>query len=96
MRKAFVVSYDISDPRRLRAVFRLMRGYGDHLQLSVFRCELDRAERAELEDRLRDIIDHSADQVLFVDLGPASGRARRCIHALGRPYTCPDRHAIVI
>jgi CRISPR-associated protein Cas2 len=48
MRLLYVVTYDISDKKRLRKVFRLMRGYGDHLQLSVFRCELSGVERFEL------------------------------------------------
>jgi len=95
MRQAYVVSYDISDPKRLRKVFRLMRGYGDHLQLSVFRCELNRRELIELRTRLAEVIHHGQDQVLFVDTGPVEGRGRGCIEALGRPYTCPERHAIV-
>jgi len=61
----------------------------------VFRCELNPTEMVQLRDRLRDIINHAEDQVLFVDLGPAGGRARTCIKALGRPYTHPERHAIV-
>ncbi len=38
---AYVVAYDISDPKRWRRVFRLMKGYGQWLQLSVFHCRLD-------------------------------------------------------
>ena len=34
----YIVAYDISDPRRWRRVFRLMNGYGEWLQLSVFQC----------------------------------------------------------
>jgi CRISPR-associated protein Cas2 len=37
MRQAFVVSYDVCCPKRLRKVFRVLRGFGDHVQLSVFR-----------------------------------------------------------
>lgn len=96
MRQAYVVSYDISDPKRLRAVFKILRGYGDHLQLSVFRCELDRRELVELRAELTDAINHHEDQVLFIDLGPAEGRGAHCIDALGRTYTHPDRHAVII
>ena len=95
MRQTYIVSYDISDPRRLRKVFKLMRGWGDHLQLSVFQCELNPRERVELRTRLADIIHHDEDQVLFVDVGPVEGRGSTCIESLGRPYTCPERHAIV-
>lgn len=96
MRQGYIVTYDISDPKRLRQVFKLMRGYGDHLQLSVFRCELNRSERVELESRLHDLIHHDQDQVLFVDIGPAAGRARQAIDALGRPYISPEPVAIVV
>jgi CRISPR-associated protein Cas2 len=57
MRQTYVVSYDISNPKRLRKVYQTMRGYGDHIQLSVFRCELNRRELVELRARLADIGD---------------------------------------
>lgn len=95
MRQTYIVSYDISNPKRLRKVFKLMRGYGDHLQLSVFQCELGRTDVIELRARLAEIIHNDEDQVLFVDVGPVEGRGSTSIRALGRPYTHPERHAIV-
>jgi CRISPR-associated protein Cas2 len=73
-----------------------MRGYGEHLQLSVFRCELSRRELIELRDKLGEIIHHGQDQVLFANLGKIEGRASRCISALGRPYVGSKRHVTVI
>ncbi len=96
MRQTYLVTYDISDPRRLRQVFQTMRGYGDHLQLSVFRCDLSLRERIELRAKLRDILHMDEDQVLFVDLGPADGRALTSIESLGRSYTHPERLAVVV
>lgn len=96
MRQTFVVSYDISDPKRLRKVFRTLRGYGDHLQLSVFRCELSQRELVELRTALAEIIHYGEDQVLFVDVGPAEGRGSVSIASLGRVYTHPERHALVV
>ncbi len=95
MRQTYIVSYDVSHPKRLRKVFKIMRGYGDHLQLSVFRCELNERELVELKAKLREAIHHQQDQVLFVDVGPADGRARDALRALGRAYTHPERHAVV-
>ena len=40
MRTSYLVCYDICDDKRLRKVFQTMRGYGDHLQYSVFECQL--------------------------------------------------------
>lgn len=42
MRASYLVCYDICDDKRLRKVFRTMRGFGDHLQYSVFECQLTR------------------------------------------------------
>lgn len=96
MRQAYIVSYDISDPKRLRQVYKTMLGYGEHLQLSVFRCELDKRELVELRAKLSKAIHHAADQVLFVDIGPVDGRGAGSIAALGKPYTPPERRAVVI
>lgn len=96
MRKIYVVSYDISDPKRLRSVYTKMRSYGDHLQLSVFRCNLSQSELIELRADLADLINSKEDQVLFVDIGPEEGRSRRAFATLGRAYTHPERHAIVV
>jgi CRISPR-associated protein Cas2 len=45
--RLYIVSYDISNDRRWRRVFKLMRGYGQWLQLSVFQCRLTARRRAE-------------------------------------------------
>ncbi|MCC6751960.1 MAG: CRISPR-associated endonuclease Cas2 [Deltaproteobacteria bacterium] len=95
MRQTYIVAYDICDPKRLRKVFKLMRGWGDHLQLSVFQCELNPRELVELRAGLGQLLHHDEDQVLFVNVGPVEGRGATSITALGRPYTHPERHAIV-
>jgi CRISPR-associated protein Cas2 len=96
MRQTYIVSYDISDPKRLRKVFRLMKGYGEHVQLSVFRCELTHRLLVELRARLGDIIHHAEDQVLFVDVGPEEGRGGTSIASLGRAYKAAVRCAVVV
>lgn len=96
MRKVHLVTYDVSDDRRRENVFRILRGFGDHLQFSVFRCETSASELVRLRGQLQEAINPFEDQVLFADLGPAEGRGREAIRALGRGYTHPDRHAIVV
>ncbi len=96
MRLLYIVTYDICDDRRLRAVFRLMRGYGEHMQYSVFRCELTDLERVELIARLTGTINMNEDQVLFFPLGPAGGERETGICAVGRPYEAVDHEAVVI
>jgi CRISPR-associated protein Cas2 len=84
VRRLYIVAYDISDPKRLRRVYRTLRGYGQHLQLSVFRCDLTKAQRLQLAAKLRETIEHAEDQVMFVDLGPSEGRSHS-IDYVGRP-----------
>jgi CRISPR-associated protein Cas2 len=42
MRNRYLICYDISNEKRPRKVFKAMRSYGDsdHLQFSVFECQL--------------------------------------------------------
>ena len=96
MRSAYLVTYDVSDPERLRRVFKVMRRFGDHLQLSVFRCELNARELVRLRASVSEEINHREDQVLIVELGPAEGRGASCISALGRPYAVRERTARVV
>jgi CRISPR-associated protein Cas2 len=96
MRQTYVVTYDICDPKRLRKVYKFMLGWGDHLQLSVFRCELNHRELVELRSGLARIIHHLQDQVLFVDVGPAEGRGAGSFSALGKPYIDLERVAVVV
>jgi CRISPR-associated protein Cas2 len=96
MRTIYLVCYDISDDKRLRKVFQTMRGYGDHLQYSVFECALNASDLVRLRGELAGIIHHDEDQVLFVSLGPAEGRGDRVITALGKPYTRVDAPCVIV
>lgn len=96
MRQSYLVCYDICDDKRLRKVFQVMRGYGDHLQYSVFECQLTAADLARCRADLGMIISHSEDQVLFVHLGPAEGRGERVITALGKPYSPIDAPCVIV
>jgi CRISPR-associated protein Cas2 len=84
VRKLLIVTYDISNPKRLRKVFKAMKGFGQHLQLSVFRCDLTDMERFEMIAALQDLIHHDEDQILLIELGPSDGRTHR-VDSIGRP-----------
>ena len=96
MRHTFIVSYDIADPKRLRKVFRICQDYGNHLQYSVFECDLSAVERVELEGKLKTVIHHDDDQVLFIGLGPAEERGDRQITALGQAYHHFDEPCYIV
>jgi CRISPR-associated protein Cas2 len=96
MRSSYLVCYDVADEKRLRQVFKAMRGYGDHLQFSIFECQLTPTDLAKCRAEISAIIHHTEDQVLFVNLGPAEGRGDRVITALGKAYTAIDSPCIVV
>ena len=52
MRTTYLVCYDVTDAKRLRKVFKTCGNFGDHLQFSVFECDLNPAEKVELETEL--------------------------------------------
>jgi len=96
MKVSYVVTYDICNPKRLRAVFNLMKGYGEHLQYSVFRCDLSDMGRAKLKGELVQVLDMRVDQVMFIDLGPADGRAAVAIETIGRGWIPEARGAVIV
>lgn len=62
--REYIVTYDIADRRRWRRVHRLLKGYGDWIQLSVFHCRLGPKRHAELIGRLEKAIDTETDRVI--------------------------------
>lgn len=96
MRHIYIVTYDICNPKRLRKVFKTMKGFGAHLQLSVFQCDLTARDRIELLQGLTEIINHREDQVLILDLGPSEGRPIKSVQHLGKPVELVQRGATIV
>ena len=96
MRRSYLVTYDIRDPKRLRRVFKTMKGYGEHWQLSVFFCTLRRIDHARLQADLADIIHHGEDQILIIDMGPGDHEARESITVLGPALPAAEEGYVVV
>ncbi len=96
MRTTYLVCYDIANDKRLRKVFKICKNFGNHLQYSVFECDLSATEKVEMERQLSEEISNLEDQVLFVTLGPSEGRGSRVITALGTPYVNIDSPCYVV
>lgn len=93
-KRVYMVCYDIcgkDSDKRLRRVYKTMRGYGEHVQYSVFRCVLTDRQMAELEAALDRVIDHVSDQVLFVPLGYVDAADGWEGWTLGVPIGAPER-----
>lgn len=93
--RLYVITYDIADPKRWRVVFRVMKGYGEWLQLSVFQCRLSQRRHAELLATLDEIIHHEKDHVLMLDLGPADRVTPRVV-SLGKTFQAVAREVVVV
>ncbi|MCY0871023.1 MAG: CRISPR-associated endonuclease Cas2 [Firmicutes bacterium] len=96
MRRHVLVSYDISDPKRLRKVYKILRGYGKHIQYSVFLCQLSERDETELKENLKDVIHHRDDQVIFARLGTVqSNTVERHVTSIGRKLVPLDLKDLV-
>ena len=78
-----LVCYDIRDPKRYRKAHKLLKGYGEPVQFSIFRCRLDDRQAAELRWHLARILT-DGDGLLILDLCPrCAGRVVTCNHKAG-------------
>lgn len=93
--RIYIVTYDIGEPRRWRRLFKLMHGYGEWLQLSVFQCRLTRRRKVELAAAIHEIINHNQDHVLILDLG-AVDRVELRVESLGKVYAPVRRDPIIV
>lgn len=93
--RLYIVAYDISDQRRWRRLFKLMKGYGVWLQLSVFQCRLSRKQHAELVALIDGIIHHKEDHVILLDLGPADTVDPHVV-SLGKSFEKVTHEAIIV
>lgn len=93
--RLYIVAYDISCPKRWRRIFKLMKGYGEWVQLSVFQCRLTAKQQAELVALLDGIIKHDEDHIVLLDLGVADNVVPRVV-SLGKADFTPIEHEPVI
>jgi CRISPR-associated protein Cas2 len=75
---------------------KICQNFGNHLQFSVFECDLNPTERIQLERQLGEVMKLDEDQALFVSLDPSEGRGDRVIAAIGLPYTRLDEQCYVV
>lgn len=95
MRRRYLFSYDIADDRRRTRVFQSLRDHGDHAQYSVFFCELNARELIQLRSALDSELNHAEDQLMILDLGPATRSVTETLQVLGKPYAPPGRCLVV-
>lgn len=93
-----IVSYDVATVdapgrRRLRRVAKTCEDYGQRVQNSVFECQVDPTQWAELKIKLEDIFDPAQDSLRYYFLG--SNWRRRVEHHGAKASYDPDGPLII-
>jgi len=96
MRRCYLVCYDIRNDKRLRQVFKVMKGYGEHWQYSIFFCILRPIDRVRMQGELEDTMNQKEDQVLIIDLGENQESARAATTVLGQALGDMEMGVVVI
>lgn len=94
-RHRYLICYDIADAKRLRHTAKVCESFGTRIQFSVFESSLDSCMLAKLRAELDDIIHHTEDQVLFVDMGTDDESTPFSMEAIGLPYIKKTRLTII-
>jgi CRISPR-associated protein Cas2 len=84
-----LVCYDVRDERRLRAVAKVLEGYGERVQYSIFRCWLTDRQHESLLWRLEQVMEDD-DSLLVVPI-PAEVERRVYSRNLQTEWERPDR-----
>lgn len=86
----YLICYDIRDPKRWRKAYKLLKGYGESLQFSIFRCWLSQRDREKLRWELEKIL--AAEDNLLL-----AGLCDRCVERIvtcNRPEAWPVEEAL--
>ncbi len=71
----YLVCYDIRDQKRWRKAYKLLQGYGESVQFSIFRCRLSQRDREKLRWELEQILTQE-DKILL------AGMCHRCVERI--------------
>lgn len=96
MRRCYLVCYDIRDSKRLRRVHKVLKGYGEAWQFSVFFCVLKGIDRVRLQTDLEEQMNQKEDQAMILDLGPNEKEARDTATVIGQPLPGQDSGIVVV
>lgn len=88
----YLIAYDIRDQKRGRRAYKLLQGYGDRIQYSIFRCWLNQREREKLRWELEKVL-AKEDSLLLLRL---SNRCIQGIHQYNRPGVWPVKEEVCL
>ena len=94
-RRFYLCTYDVADDKRRSKLFEILKDNGEHVQYSVFLCELNAREHATLTAVCREIIHHEQDQLLLLDVGSAIIDLAQNLTSIGKEWTPQIRSHII-
>jgi CRISPR-associated protein Cas2 len=75
--KWYLLCYDIRDDKRYRRAIKVIKGYGERLQYSVFRCRLSQASLEKVRLELFQVL-AVEDNILIIEL------CSRCVDRISK------------
>ncbi len=96
MRRCYLVCYDIREPKRLRHVHKVMKGYGEPWQYSVFFCVLRDIDRVRMQSDLENEMNLKEDQALILELGEDETASRQAATTIGQSLPKQNGGTLVI
>jgi CRISPR-associated protein Cas2 len=72
-----VISYDVPDDKRRTKIMKTLKDFGQHVQYSVFECNLKRDDYGRLRRLLKELLNPQQDNVRFYQLCEEDARRRR-------------------
>ncbi len=61
----YLICYDIRCQKRWRKAYKILGGYGERLQYSIFRCWLNQRDREKLRWQLEEVLTKEDDILLI-------------------------------
>lgn len=89
----YVISYDIPSDRRRLKVAKLLEGYGERVQKSVFEAHLDKHGYDDLRKRLAKLMNAEEDNVRFYRL---CADCRLTVEAVGKVGVTPEPDLMIV
>ena len=83
-RRWVAVCYDIPNDKRRTQVMKILAGYGQRVQYSVFECEIRPSDYRQLLQRLRQVLVAEEDDIRFY---PLCDNCLKKVEARGRAET---------
>ena len=94
-KRSYLVAYDINDDRRRNRVAKILQGYGERLQYSVFLLRVRPSKMLHVQELIEYEIDGMDDSVVVCFLGTVP-QAKEGMNFLGRRgYTDLDIPTVI-